>query len=376
MALAEQALAQFPDNLEIKVAKALLLNLSGRDKECMELVRSMGDMAAVMVTPVLDMGDCLARANRHAEAAKCYRSVRNNLESLKSSSLAAYYRRAVAGEVSELLAQGKQDKALQVLDVVGDSNLTQSDLWTLKAGIYGRKPGCVTRVLQISETRLGVVPEDAVAHWYKASALTELGRYKDALAALERVIQLDGKETPGSLELKAKICAGMGRFEEAIEFVAREVELRSKQEEKIDLSAVGLIMRWKRKCRPAPLVGLELVAALLGVYCGPHRNARKAGAILRLLDRLDRNQLQLHSEADDPAAKLAWEIIGRAENILRVRAKRPCDSSAREIPAQREGEPFLVSALRQIFEAEWPRSVRRPRRRKEKHKKTSKRAAR
>jgi len=115
--LAETAISKFPDDIEIKTFYAHLLNKFGRDKDCVELVESMGDKAVCTITPWLDMGDSLVRLKRYEEAMICYRATRKNLEQLKDKgTLEEYYIRAVAGEVNTIVQQGDKRQALRILD--------------------------------------------------------------------------------------------------------------------------------------------------------------------------------------------------------------------------------------------------------------------
>ncbi|OHB49701.1 MAG: hypothetical protein A2Y10_05965 [Planctomycetes bacterium GWF2_41_51] len=129
--LAEFAMKKFPDNIEIKTILVFLLNVEGRDKECMELVKNMGVRGEIMISPLLlDMGDCLVRAKEYEQAIECYRTAREKSEKVKDIELSNdLILRAIKGEIKTVFKQGKKQQALDIL------NAFDSSLWLLKVEI-------------------------------------------------------------------------------------------------------------------------------------------------------------------------------------------------------------------------------------------------
>jgi len=353
--LAENASSLFSDDIEIKVSKSLLLNLAGRDEECIELVRSMGATGAVMVTPLLDMGDCLLRGERHEEALESSQSAVNNLERLRDEpNFQGWYVRAVNGVVSCLVAQGKMREALTILDTIGDSYLAKSGLWVVKVDLCGRHLNDHSAVLRAAQARLEVVTEDGDAHWYQAAALSCLGRYEEALAAVDQAVALKREESAESVNLRARVLAGLQRFSEAVVLISREIELRNRTDGKLDLSPVALMLDWLPNCSPPPATGLQLGSALLGAYCGPCPSLREAKDVFHRLNELDWQEVTAKAGGGDQACQLALAILKRAESSLKPDAQQAEQPARPEMPEQVANEPFLVGVLRTILEAKWP----------------------
>jgi len=354
--LAERALALFPDDIEIKASKALLLNVAGRDEECIELVQSMGAAGAILVTPVLDMGDCLVRAERYDEAVKCYQSARKNLQgSGRREVLGDYYIRAAKGEVSTLVRQGKQHEALGVLNALGDDYLARTPLWLLKASVctelelYGEG-------LSLADARGKAMPTDPLAPLYRAEALWRMARTAEALTAVDISTQLGGKETPWTLNLKARILADMARFEEAMSLLAREMEVRAAAGEEVELAAVALAAEWLPKCNPPPLVGLQMGAAWLGAVCMQRGRSDQARSLLDNLLAADWSGARQAAECGDIASDLALVILKRAEMYFQQQASPPSHVGE---PATTENQPassesVIESLLRHLSQADWP----------------------
>lgn len=115
--LVEKALKMFPNEIELKTWNALLLNLEGRNKECIKFVKSMGATGSFMISPILDMADCLVREKRYEEALKCYSSARKNIESFTNiRGIEDYYNRAIRGETNTLVVQRKKSTAIKLLN--------------------------------------------------------------------------------------------------------------------------------------------------------------------------------------------------------------------------------------------------------------------
>lgn len=278
---AEDGCKRFPDDIELKVGKALLLNLLGKDKDCVALVRSMGAVAAVMATPLLDMADCLLRARRFVEAAKAYNAARRNLEPVREK-LQHFHVRATAGEVDALVGQRKQRQAVKLLESLGDAYLIESGLWQIKVNVCGQM-GDDSEVLRLADMRIVGHPDDLTAHWYRAVALSQLRQYQNALDTLERSTLLVAAASSAAWNLKAQILLQLHRPEEAIDAVYEGCELRHRQENRADLSAVGTVLAALPKCATPPTKGLQLGTALLGAYCGTHRDTRAAKQVLKCL---------------------------------------------------------------------------------------------
>jgi len=356
MALADGALARFPNDIELKMAKALLLNLAGRDKECVQLVRRMGAAGAVMVTPLLDMGDCLLRAKRYGHALKCYQSARKNMESSGGTiALQRYYIRAVCGEVSVLVAQDKKRKALQALDSVGESDVIKSDLWLLRVSLCADKLRDHAEVLRTAEARLAVSANDINAHWYRAGALCALQKYEDAMAALEQAVQLAGKRTADSLHLKARILAGLQRYAESIELLSEEVESRSELSKEIHVGPIRLILDLLPKCNPPPAIGLELATVLLGAFCVHPKNHRNGRFLVKRLQSLDWREVAGKAETGDQASQLALAVMSKAEGFFGSGAKKLKQTPKEASEQSGDSTPFIHGLLRSMLIAEWVR---------------------
>ncbi len=314
--VAEQAYRDFPDDIELKVARALLLNLAGRDKECMALVRGMGPAAAVMVTPLLDLADCLQRARRFAEAGKAYNAARRNLEAAGTESLRGYHVRATAGEVKVLVAQKKPRRALSVLNSMGENYLVESGLWEVKAALCGQQFGDDAEALRLADLRILAHPEDGMAHWYRAVALCRTKRFEAALDALDRSAALGRTHSATTLNLRGQILLALHRPEDAIDAVYEGCDLGYRQENRADLSAVGTVLAALPQCATPPARGIQLAAALLGAYCGPHRNIRAAKSVLSRLRRVGWDSVKAEAAQGVRASTAAIALLQKVERWL------------------------------------------------------------
>jgi len=358
--LARKALTQFPDDIELKSWMALLLNLAGCDKECVKLVRGMGATSAIMITPLLDMADCLLRGQRYDRALTCYRSARKNLESLHDrGTLDDFYVRAVGGEVNALTLQGKKRAALQILSGLGDGYLVTTHLWLLKSALCLelKRPA---DGLSLADARAQVAPSDPNAAFYRAQHLQQSRSLSEALAAVEEATALAGKETPQSLDLKARILGDMSRFDEAMNLLLREMELQAASKETVSLGGVMLAAQWLQKCHPVPLLGLKMAAAWFGTVSSEKGRSTEAGKLLRTLVSLDWTVARKAAEAGDYESKLALAIMQKARSRLGQRFQA---SSANEKPSARADESqqtptVLESLLRHLLQAEWSQSPR------------------
>lgn len=354
--LAEKALVAYPDDIEIKATKALLLNLEGRDEECIEFVQSIGAAGVIMITPLLDMADCLMRVERYEEAATAYESARKNLENSRGSkTLEDFYIRAVKGEVSAAVKQGKEQQALGILDALGEAYLVNTPLWLLKAGLcielelYGQ-------AISSADARAEAVPTDPSVPLLRAEVLWKTGKMAEALAEVDMATQLEGKETPSALNLKARILADMSHVEEAVGLLACEMEARAAASQEVELAALWLATTWLPKCNPPPLVGLQMGAAWLGVVCMQHGKSDEARSLLEKLVAIDWSAARRAAEGGNRASCLALAMLDKAEGHLQqeVSASPHVDQVVASDNQPAPSTSALEVLLQHLLQADWP----------------------
>lgn len=370
--LAEKACGDFPDDVELKSWKALLLNLEGRDKECIALVRSMGATGAILVTPLLNMADCLLRGKRYSQALTCYRSARNNLERAhKSGMLEEFYIRAVSGEVNTLIAQAKRHAALRVFNALGDDYLVSTPLWLLKANL------CIELKrfadgLSLIDARAKIEPTDPAVSFHRAWFLWRQGKAGDALASADETVTLAGKETPLSLDLRARILADLSRFEEAINLLLRKMELQAALKETVNLGAAMLAAEWLPKCSQLPLIGLQMSAVWLGAICLQRGRSANVKKIFKTLTALDWSQVRHSAKEGNRESLLSLAIVQKARHHLGYRSAVSPRRMHGQVTPLEHGSTVLDSLLCHLLHADWPKRLEHPKKpkkaRQRKHK--------
>src|SRR5262245_26423984 len=91
------------------------------------------------------------------------------------------------------LALGEYSKALVLDDSAASVARRMSEASALT--------GDITRSLEFADRALSIDPDDARAHWLRGTALINLGRAKEALAALERAVAIDSERVEYSTTL-------------------------------------------------------------------------------------------------------------------------------------------------------------------------------
>jgi len=114
----------------------------------------------------------------------------------------------------------------------------------LMLGMVRAKSGDFTNALTFLNRSLGIRPEVAVGHYYRAAVLSGLGRTEEALASSRRAVEIDPDFAEAHCGAGSLLLAA-GRLEEALAAFDRSLALRPELDEARCYKAVALV-RLKR----------------------------------------------------------------------------------------------------------------------------------
>lgn len=182
--LAKRAASEFPRESDVQIALGNVYDLHGELEQAREAFEAAVDLDAGGPLQHYNLGAVLERLGREQDAEGCYRRANE----CDQGSGAMYEASAALGAL--LRRQGRLEEAEQVYDqYLLDDPINVEIL--VEHGICLSDLDRLDDAIDRFDFALSLEPEHAGAQYNKAITLYRLGRYEQALHALERARQLD-----------------------------------------------------------------------------------------------------------------------------------------------------------------------------------------
>jgi tetratricopeptide (TPR) repeat protein len=287
----DRSLAAAPDVPWVMAGKAAALHRLGRNEDALELLDAT--LALAPGFPFADgtKGRVLRALHRLEESAETLRAVPAN-------DPGSAWILAELGETLRLM--GQDEEALDVLNAALDLMPRDASARASRAALHLAHGGRNGRARTDIELALQMDPESAFVHSVNGQVLYAIGDYEHAVRALERAVELDGRQ-PQYLSMLADALIQVGRSTEALAAFERALELEPRY-----------AAAWVRKGALLNSLGqredgLEAVERALELAAGKYPAALSTkGRILNDLGRRDEAEscfrLSLELDPEQPAA--------------------------------------------------------------------------